>query len=61
MDPKPIAQEVVDPRKGPALVILLNGHAVYCFLFMLTHRPGVLSAWVREGHYVVGSSHYKNE
>ena len=55
-----LAQKVADPRKGPAIAVFLNGRAVYCFLFMFTHRlqcsqPG------SEVIYAGGSSHCRDE
>ena len=53
-----MAREVIGLRVDPAVVVLLNDHAVkYCLnVHAYTHKPGMISTLVREASFCsVGS------
>lgn len=52
-----MAEEVTGPRVEFAIVILLNVHAVNCFLYLYVyiHKPEPVPTLVREFVFVVGS------
>lgn len=51
-----MAREVIGLRVDPAIVVLLNDHAVKYCLNTYTHKPGMISTLVREASFCsVGS------